>query len=166
MKQKRSKTSVKAIDDLDLPRPLDSSDLKLCVDKIFDLAERYLKVITVVRSNRTIKEKQKCLERLSVISKEFATLSEKAYELSGHKCAYCGWPAQGNYSINRDGMDVGPTVDLCDSCGSSETPTMEQIWARIAHSDVRPPSEADWRLTRRFKDAVQKIDLLIKELGQ
>lgn len=47
-------------------------------------------------------------------------------------CVYCGEKAQGNYTIHRDGMGVGPEVDLCDRCGSEETPTCEEIWARLS----------------------------------
>lgn len=47
-------------------------------------------------------------------------------------CCYCGKPAEGNYSINRDDFDVGPTLPLCAAHGSTEWPTYEQIWARIA----------------------------------
>lgn len=54
------------------------------------------------------------------------------------KCAYCGSLAQGNFAIHRDGFGVGPEVDLCDDHGGYETPTCEEIWARIA----RPAPEA------------------------
>jgi hypothetical protein len=47
-------------------------------------------------------------------------------------CAACGAPAQGNYSIHRDGFCDGPEVPLCNGCGSEETPTLPQIWAAIA----------------------------------
>ena len=47
-------------------------------------------------------------------------------------CAYCGHPAQGNWSIHRDGFGDGPEVDLCDDCGDADHPTCEDIWARIA----------------------------------
>ena len=50
-------------------------------------------------------------------------------------CSFCGKPAEGNYSIHRDGFDAGPQVDLCDGCGGEETPTCEEIWERIAHPD-------------------------------
>ena len=39
-------------------------------------------------------------------------------------CAYCGGGAQGNYAVHRDGMDVGPEVELCDACGSGTEPTL------------------------------------------
>ena len=48
-------------------------------------------------------------------------------------CSYCGRPAEGNFSIHRDGFGVGPEVELCDACGSEELPTCGQIWGRIAH---------------------------------
>ena len=47
-------------------------------------------------------------------------------------CAFCGRPAEGNYAIHRDGLGVGPEVELCDACGSEETPTCADIWSRIA----------------------------------
>ena len=47
-------------------------------------------------------------------------------------CAYCYQPAEGNYSIHRDGFGVGPEVDLCDAHGGGESPTCGEIWARIA----------------------------------
>ena len=47
-------------------------------------------------------------------------------------CAFCGKPAEDNFSIHRDGFGVGPEVDLCDACGGSETPTCEEIWDVIA----------------------------------
>lgn len=51
---------------------------------------------------------------------------------AGADCAYCGAPAQGNYSIHRDGFGVGPEVPLCDCCGSSDEPTCSDIWDKIA----------------------------------
>lgn len=48
------------------------------------------------------------------------------------KCAFCGGPAEGNYSINRDGFGAGPEVELCDEHGGHETPTCEEIWDHIA----------------------------------
>lgn len=54
-------------------------------------------------------------------------------ELLDHAvCAYCGRPAEGNYSIHRDAFCDGPEVDLCDACGSDVLPTCTQIWARIS----------------------------------
>ena len=51
-------------------------------------------------------------------------------------CAYCGKPAEGNYSIHRDGFDAGPEVPLCDVCGSSETyPSITEIWSKIANPE-------------------------------
>ena len=59
---------------------------------------------------------------------ETLTLSD----LLGGRCVYCGAPAEGNYSIHRDGFCEGPEVPLCDACGAHETPTLAEIWARIA----------------------------------
>lgn len=47
-------------------------------------------------------------------------------------CAFCGSRSEGNYAIHRDGFGVGPEVDLCDACGSQETPSAGEIWERIA----------------------------------
>jgi hypothetical protein len=47
-------------------------------------------------------------------------------------CAYCGEPAEGEYSIHRDGFGIGPEVDLCNEHGSKPTPTCEEIWERIS----------------------------------
>ncbi len=55
--------------------------------------------------------------------------------LSG-RCVYCGRAAEGNFSVHRDGMGVGPVVPLCDACGSNYEPTLYQIWARIAEKNV------------------------------
>ena len=49
-------------------------------------------------------------------------------------CVYCGKAAEGNFSIHRDGFDVGPEVPLCDACGQDETPTLDEIWARISEA--------------------------------
>lgn len=47
-------------------------------------------------------------------------------------CAYCGSPAEGEYSIHRDGFGEGPEVPLCNACGSANGPTCEGIWNRTA----------------------------------
>jgi len=47
-------------------------------------------------------------------------------------CAYCESPSEGNYSIHRDDFGEGPEVPLCDVCGGSEIPTLNDIWARIS----------------------------------
>ena len=48
------------------------------------------------------------------------------------RCTYCGEPAEGNYSIHRDGFGEGPEVPLCDAHGAHELPTCAEIWARIS----------------------------------
>lgn len=53
-------------------------------------------------------------------------------------CAYCGRPADGNFTIHRDGYGVGPEVDLCDWCGMYPAPSCEEMWDLIAQ-----PSDAD-----------------------
>ena len=50
-------------------------------------------------------------------------------------CAYCGNPAEGNYSIHRDHIGSGPEVPLCDACGGGPYPTVTQIWAKIANPE-------------------------------
>lgn len=59
-------------------------------------------------------------------------------------CAFCGKPAEGNHAIHRDGFMVGPEVDLCDACGSKETPTCAEIWHRIAQ-----PAEGNFAHRRK-----------------
>jgi hypothetical protein len=54
--------------------------------------------------------------------------------LLNSRCSYCGGPAEGNYSIHRDGFGEGPEVPLCDACGGERTPTLAEIWARIAEA--------------------------------
>lgn len=49
-----------------------------------------------------------------------------------NQCAACGATCSANSSIHRDGFGIGPEVALCDACGSSETPTCEELWQRIA----------------------------------
>lgn len=53
-------------------------------------------------------------------------------------CCYCGSPAEGHYSICRDGMGVGPEVPLCDRCGGSKWPSSGEIWGRIALASSHP----------------------------
>jgi hypothetical protein len=48
----------------------------------------------------------------------------------GKVCAYCGLPAQGNFTIHRDGFGAGPEVPLCDACGGGASPSSGEIWAR------------------------------------
>src|SRR5688572_24383288 len=48
------------------------------------------------------------------------------------RCSFCGDPAEGNYSIHRDGFGVGPEVPLCDDCGAHPRPTCGEIWDRIS----------------------------------
>lgn len=50
------------------------------------------------------------------------------------KCACCGGvlPWGVKFTIHRDGFGEGPEVPLCRKCGEKETPTCEEIWARIA----------------------------------
>jgi hypothetical protein len=52
--------------------------------------------------------------------------------VSARTCAACGNPSEGKRSIHRDGFGEGPEVWLCNACGMHETPTLEELWARIA----------------------------------
>lgn len=166
--KKRPIESAKAkVTELENIRKL--NELKSTLFTMQELAERYVKVIRRVKVMSTVKGIRQALKDMAAISKEFAELSDKAYEMSGLKCAYCGWPAQGNYSINRDGAFVGPEVDLCDSCGSNSVPTMETIWERIAIRKDRPhPTKgalkANERLEKRFNDATDKLNRLLQGL--
>lgn len=54
------------------------------------------------------------------------------------ECAYCKAPAQGNYSIHRDGFCIGPEVPLCDDCGAHAEPTCEEIWEKISMAPRAP----------------------------
>jgi len=51
-----------------------------------------------------------------------------------NQCAACGRRFWGKvrYGIHRDGMGVGPEVNLCTPCGGSELPTCEDLWKQIA----------------------------------
>jgi hypothetical protein len=53
-------------------------------------------------------------------------------------CVYCGAESQGNYSIHRDGMGIGPEVPLCDACGRAPSPSLGAIWGRIAQPSNEP----------------------------
>mgnify|MGYP000542297850 CR=1 FL=1 len=55
-------------------------------------------------------------------------------KLLNSRCSYCGEPAQGNYSIHRDGFGIGPEVPLCNSCGAHTDPSEEVIWAKISEA--------------------------------
>jgi hypothetical protein len=50
-------------------------------------------------------------------------------------CAYCGKPAEGNYSLHPDRFDKGPEFPLCDACGENAYPTLDQIYAKIANPE-------------------------------
>ncbi len=58
-------------------------------------------------------------------------------------CAFCLGPAEGEYSIHRDGWGKGPEVDLCDEHGAKLEPTCAKIWARIAVPSCPLPSKKD-----------------------
>lgn len=55
------------------------------------------------------------------------------------QCAYCDARIAADapvYSIHRDDFGEGPEVPLCEACGSGQTPTCEQIWAKIGQGAV------------------------------
>ena len=58
------------------------------------------------------------------------------------RCVFCGQPAEGNYSIHRDGFGIGPEVPLCDECGCGQYPTLEVIWAHVAAQRTREEKKA------------------------
>lgn len=55
--------------------------------------------------------------------------------MKGETCSYCMQPAEGNYSIHRDGFGEGPEVPLCDACGEGAWPTEEEIWSTIGQAE-------------------------------
>lgn len=61
---------------------------------------------------------------------------ELAKLLRADRCAFCGQPAEGNFSIHRDGFAEGPEVELCNKCGGGQRPTCVEIWEAI--SPLRP----------------------------
>ena len=77
----------------------------------------------------------------------------KGWWVMASACVFCDMPAQGNYSIHRDGFGVGPEVELCDDCGSGPSPTCGEIWdeiavpssARYAHKPKLPAFNAKMR---------------------
>ncbi len=61
------------------------------------------------------------------------------------RCSYCGERAEGNYSVHRDAFCEGPEVALCDVCGSGESPTLREIWARIGRAKACLECDEDIR---------------------
>lgn len=59
------------------------------------------------------------------------------------RCAYCGEPSEGRFTIHRDGFGVGPEVPLCDACGGDTWPSLYDIWYAIAQ-----PSDDDFAFRR------------------
>lgn len=53
------------------------------------------------------------------------------------RCTYCGKPAERNYHIHKAegglwGHQGVLGVSLCEECGSQPTPTVDDIWAKLA----------------------------------
>ena len=171
MEQKKRQTKSVEAREVELEIARVKNELKSCLHQMLDLTDRYHKAVKRISVMETVKGMRQGLDGLSGISREFAELAEKAFELSGHKCAYCGDAAQGNFSIHRDGFCMGPQVDLCDNCGSTTSPSCEQIWEHIAIRKDRPfktqkAVKADGRLSQRFSDATSKLNLLLQGLGR
>lgn len=156
MEAKKRLTKSAEAKDAELENAKALNDLKSTLFTMQELGERYVKAVRRIKVMETVKGIRTALKEIAAISKQFAELSDKAYEMSGLKCAYCGGPAQ---------------VDLCDNCGSGSTPSCEQIWDQIAVSKERPHKtkkslKADERLEKRFNDATGKINDLLQGLGQ
>lgn len=67
-------------------------------------------------------------------------------------CSYCERsfipdpdPNEG-YSVHRDGFGVGPEVPLCPACGGSESPSLADIWEKIAQ-----PAEGEFAYRSRMR---------------
>ena len=61
-----------------------------------------------------------------------ATMTDMPSRVVG--CSACGKPAEGHYSVHRDGFDEGPEVPICDACAAPMEeggPTLAEIWAAI-----------------------------------
>jgi hypothetical protein len=52
-------------------------------------------------------------------------------------CVFCSQPSQGNYTIHRDGLGLGPELPLCDACGEGAEPSCGAIWAKLAADGKR-----------------------------
>lgn len=50
-------------------------------------------------------------------------------------CAFCGGTVDGEYPIHRDGLGVGPVVDLCATCGDLDALV---VWEGIAQPSTHP----------------------------
>jgi len=76
-------------------------------------------------------------------------------------CAYCGKPAQGNFSIHRDFIDKGPQVPLCDACGGANGPSCNEIWSRISQT----PSDRDYVRSCIIRNAAEESIALCQNCG-
>jgi DNA-directed RNA polymerase subunit RPC12/RpoP len=77
-------------------------------------------------------------------------------------CAYCGRPAEGQFSIDQHNGDL-PDVMLCNNCGGRQEPHIEAIqnrigflepavfWLKVANGLLSPNPE-DNRTTRLEMD--------------
>lgn len=57
--------------------------------------------------------------------------NEQGQATSAGFCAARGEPAQGHFSIHRDGFGDGPEVGLCDACGAGPEPDLAELWRMI-----------------------------------
>jgi hypothetical protein len=134
------------------------------LDEMLAVLLRFQSGIKKAKLEETLHGKTTLLGKLAEAMKQVDDLAVQAYELAGRRCCYCGDPAQGNFSINRDGIDVGPLLDLCDLCGSSASPTMEMIWERLRNETKISP--VDDKFMSRLDYSMKVISELLKGLGQ
>lgn len=96
-------------------------------------------------------------------------------------CWFCLCGAEGNYAV-FDGSDACVEVPLCNECGASPTPTLPEIWDRIADrkavgqdgwlkncEQLKPAELAKWRkrlggrnaadVERRLKAEAKRVEI-------
>lgn len=141
---------------------------KIAIDKKLDemlaVLLRFQGGIKKAKLEETLHGKTAMLGKLAEAMKQVDDLAVQAYELAGRRCCYCGDSAQGNFSVHRDGIDVGPLLDLCDQCGSGVTPTLETIWERLRNEMKISP--VDDKFMRRLDYSMKVINDLLKGLEQ
>jgi hypothetical protein len=143
---------------------VDKIEIDKKLDEMLAVLLKFQRGIKNAKLEETLHEKVLILGKLAEAMKYVDELAVQAYELSGRRCCYCGDPAQGNFSINRDGFDRGPLLDLCDRCGSGAMPTMETIWESLRNKTKISP--VDDMFMHRLNYSMKIIDDLLKGLGQ
>jgi hypothetical protein len=68
---------------------------------------------------------------------EIVRLRSEVAKLTPRICAYCGGVAEGEYSVSRDADMEGDDLDLCNKHGERLSPTLHEIWKRIAERTAR-----------------------------